>query len=196
MLCSIIFKIIIIFIIYIEGSMCTFIIYIGIIQPKFRFDYINFKTSLVIKIINFNENLEISHPTMLVIFLWMWFLVKISIYHTFITSLLKNSFFEMKIYKLVTWFILCEMTWCNIPSTFIKTKIYLNYFLSIFVFLSTKVHYNRFHKYTPISHFIKWNEIVSFLISRLRLYSNIICKNKLWKSFESLRWGTLKHAQP
>jgi hypothetical protein len=41
--------------IYIEGSMNIFIIYIGIIRPQSRFDYTNFKVSLVIKIINFNE---------------------------------------------------------------------------------------------------------------------------------------------
>jgi hypothetical protein len=46
--------IIIIFIIYIEISMGIFIIYIDIIGPLFCLDYINFKGSLVIKIINFN----------------------------------------------------------------------------------------------------------------------------------------------
>jgi hypothetical protein len=55
MLCNIIFKIVINFIIYIEGSMNTFIIYIGIFGPLFRIDYINFKASLIIRIINFNE---------------------------------------------------------------------------------------------------------------------------------------------
>jgi len=39
---------------HIEGSMNIFIIYIGIIGPLFRFDCINFKFSLVMKIINFN----------------------------------------------------------------------------------------------------------------------------------------------
>jgi hypothetical protein len=36
--------------------MSIFIVYIGIIGPLFHFDYINFKVSLVINIINFNEN--------------------------------------------------------------------------------------------------------------------------------------------
>jgi hypothetical protein len=53
MLCNF-FKIIIIFIIYIEISMDIFIIYIGIIGPLFCFDCTNFEASLVIKIINFN----------------------------------------------------------------------------------------------------------------------------------------------
>jgi hypothetical protein len=88
------------------------------------------------------------------------------------------------------------MTWFNVPSTFIQTKNHLNYFLNIFVFFSTKVHYIHFHKYTPISHFIKWNEIVFFLISRLRLYYNTIRKIKLWKYFKSLKWNTFKHAHP
>jgi hypothetical protein len=56
MLCKIIFKIIINFII--EGSI--FIIHIGIIGPLFHFDYTNFKVSLVIKIINFNEIKKIA----------------------------------------------------------------------------------------------------------------------------------------
>jgi hypothetical protein len=54
MLCNIIFKIIINFIIYIEESMSIFIVYIDIIGLESHFDYINFKVSLVIKIINFN----------------------------------------------------------------------------------------------------------------------------------------------
>jgi hypothetical protein len=35
--------------------MSIFIIYIGIKGPQSRFDYINFKVSFIIKIINFNE---------------------------------------------------------------------------------------------------------------------------------------------
>jgi hypothetical protein len=53
MLCNIILIIIINSIPYIEGFMNIFIIYIGITRPLFRFDYINFKASLVIKIINY-----------------------------------------------------------------------------------------------------------------------------------------------
>jgi hypothetical protein len=41
---------------------------IGIIGPLFHFDYINSKVSLVIKIINFNENIKMAHLAMLVIF--------------------------------------------------------------------------------------------------------------------------------
>jgi hypothetical protein len=55
MLCIIIIIIIkIIFFIYIEGFMNIFILYNGIIRPMSRFEYINFKASLVIKVINFN----------------------------------------------------------------------------------------------------------------------------------------------
>ncbi len=53
MSCNFIFKIIIHFIIYMEGSKGKFIIYIGIIGPLSCFDCINFKASLIIKIINF-----------------------------------------------------------------------------------------------------------------------------------------------
>jgi hypothetical protein len=74
------------------------------------------------------------------------------------------------------------MTWFNIPSTFIKTINHLNSFWNIFVFLSTHVHCICFHKYTPISYFIKWNEILYFS----KLYYNIIYKNivKIFEMFE------------
>ncbi len=45
--------------------MSIFIIYIGIIGLQFRFDYTNFKASLVIKIINFNEIKRMAHLAML-----------------------------------------------------------------------------------------------------------------------------------
>jgi hypothetical protein len=66
MLCKIIFKMIINFII--EGSMSIFIVHIGIIMPLFHFDHINFKVSSVIKIINFNEIKKMAHLVKLVIF--------------------------------------------------------------------------------------------------------------------------------
>jgi hypothetical protein len=105
MLCSIIFKIIINFIIYIEGSMSIFIIYIGIIGPQSHFDCTNFRASLVIKIINFNEIKKIG-PSSYACHLLCGcdFLSKFQ----FTTHLLhlcsKNSFFELKIYKLIKWY--------------------------------------------------------------------------------------------
>jgi hypothetical protein len=48
--------------------MSIFIIYIGIIRPQSHFDCTNFKVSLVIKIINFNEIKKTTHLVMLVIF--------------------------------------------------------------------------------------------------------------------------------
>ncbi len=48
--------------------MNIFIIYIGIIGPLSCFDYTNFKASLVIKIINYNENFKMAHLAMLVMF--------------------------------------------------------------------------------------------------------------------------------
>jgi hypothetical protein len=48
--------------------MNIFIIYIGIIGPHSCFDCIDFTTSLVIKIINFNKFLKMSHLALLVIF--------------------------------------------------------------------------------------------------------------------------------
>jgi len=54
-------------VIYIERLMDIFIIYIGIIR-LFCFDYINFKISLVTKIISFNGIKNMAHLAMLVIF--------------------------------------------------------------------------------------------------------------------------------
>jgi len=49
--------------------MNIFMVYIGIIGPMLsHFDCTNFKVLLVIKIINFNENLKNTHLLMLVIF--------------------------------------------------------------------------------------------------------------------------------
>jgi len=48
--------------------MTIFKIYIGIIRPLSCFHYTNFKVSLVIKIINFNEIFQMAHLAMLFIF--------------------------------------------------------------------------------------------------------------------------------
>jgi hypothetical protein len=71
--------------------MDIFIGYINIIGPLSHFDYINFKVSLVIKIINFNGIKNMAHLVMLVIF---HVNIKISILHTFIASLLKKLIFQ------------------------------------------------------------------------------------------------------
>ncbi len=57
-----------IFIIYIEGSINIFVVYISIIKPLSHFDCTNFKTSLVIKMINYNEILKMAHLSMFVMF--------------------------------------------------------------------------------------------------------------------------------
>jgi len=91
--------IIINFIVYIERSMNVFIIYIGIIGPQSCFDYTNFRASLLIKIINFNE-IKKTHLVMLVIFY-----VDVIVCQNFnLPHIYRISFFEMKIYKLVTWY--------------------------------------------------------------------------------------------
>ncbi len=65
--------------------MGIFLIYIVIIGPLSCFDCTNFKTSLVIKIINFDEIKNMAHLIMLVIFhVNAQLLVKFSIYHIFV----------------------------------------------------------------------------------------------------------------
>jgi hypothetical protein len=75
------------------------------------------------------------------------------------------------------WLKLCEMTWFNILSTFIKIKNHLNYFWSIFVFLNIRVHYICFHKmYSNLSFYkMKWNNLFSNIL--LRLYFDIFLKS-------------------
>jgi len=63
MLCNIIL-ITINFIIYIEGSMSIYIMYINITWPLSRFDCTRFKVSLLIKLIDFNEFFKKFHPNM------------------------------------------------------------------------------------------------------------------------------------
>jgi hypothetical protein len=113
-----------------------------------------------------------AHLAILVIFYVKWLVVKFSIStHIYCIFVEKNSFFEMKIFKFVTWYAnMDHIIWnnmVNIFSTFIKIKNHLNCFWNIFVFLNTHAYYICFHKYTLISHFINWNEIISFLISCL-----------------------------
>jgi hypothetical protein len=98
-------KIILNFITYIERSMTIFIIYIGIIRSLSCFDYTNFKFSLVIKIINFN--LKNSNGPSSYAFHFPCECDYVSKFQ-FSTNLLhlcwKNSFLEMKILKLITWY--------------------------------------------------------------------------------------------
>jgi hypothetical protein len=105
MLHNITLIIIIICIIYIEGSMCIFIIYICIIGPISCLDCINFKGSLVIKIINFNGISNTAYLVMLVIFHMNMITCQIfNLPHIYPIFAEKNPFFEMKIFKLVIWY--------------------------------------------------------------------------------------------
>jgi len=86
-----------IFITYIEGFMNIIRIYFNIIGPLSHFDDTNFKASLVIKIIIFNEIKKMVHLAIcLSSSMWMWLFVNISIYYTLITSLLKIHLLKWK----------------------------------------------------------------------------------------------------
>ncbi len=74
-------------------------------RPQFCFDCTNFRASLVTKMINFNEIKKMAHLVMLVIFhvdVISCQNFKYTIHLSHFCS--KSSFFEMKIYKLVTWY--------------------------------------------------------------------------------------------
>ncbi len=103
MLCNMMLKIIINCIIYIEWSMCIFILCVSLIGPLSHFDYINFKCSIITRMILVKFKIWPIYSC-LSFSMWMSSFVKTSIYHAFIVSLLKNSFFDMKIFKLVIWY--------------------------------------------------------------------------------------------
>jgi len=125
MLCNIILKIMINFIIYVEWFMSIFIIYIGIIGPMFHFDYTKFKVSLVIKTIIFHGIKKMAYLIMLAIFHENVITCQIfNLPHTYRIFVEKTYFLRWKFsnesHGIQTWFKLCEMTWFNTPSTFIK----------------------------------------------------------------------------
>ncbi len=122
MLCNIIEIIIIVFIIYIEGSIGIFMICIATIGSVLWPIYPCLLSSM-----------------------WMWLLVKISIYHTFIASLLKKLIFwyqkfqinhmvskygsiyfhlswKVKIIRIIFGIYLCF--WIHIYTTFVSTNIF------------------------------------------------------------------------
>jgi hypothetical protein len=77
----------------------------------------------------------------------------------------------MKNLKLFTWYPSMVHIMSNgmVQYTFNFHKYYKSFilFLKNIMFLSTHALYIRFNKYTPISHFIKLNEIYIFIISWL-----------------------------
>jgi len=123
MLCNNIFKIIINFIIYIKGSVSIFIIYIGILGPLSHFDCTNFKVSLIIKIISFNGINKMVHQAMFVIFHVNVIVLSNFQFPTYLSHFcFKNPFFEMKIFKLITWY----PNMVHMVQNFIfKKKVYL-----------------------------------------------------------------------
>jgi hypothetical protein len=85
--------------------MGIFIIYIGIIKPQSHFDHTNFKVSLFIKIINFNKIKKMAHVAILIIFhVNVITCQNFNLPHIYHICAKKNSFFEMKIFKLITWY--------------------------------------------------------------------------------------------
>jgi hypothetical protein len=102
MLCNF-FKIIN-FIFYIERSMNILIIYIDIIRPFSCFDCTNFMVSLIIKIINFNE-IKNGPSNYACHLLCGCDFLTIFQFNTHLSHLCyKNPFFEMKNFKLITWY--------------------------------------------------------------------------------------------
>jgi hypothetical protein len=112
--------------------------------------------------------------------MWMWFLVKILIYHTFIAFLLKKLIFwdeNLQITHMVSKHCSYYVKWHgSIYLQFsIKIKNHLNYFLSIFVFLSTCT----LHSFSQIYYNLSFYKMKLIFFSNLlpKLYFNIICKN-------------------
>ncbi len=121
-------------------------IYIGIIESLFHFTYTNFEALLVINVINFKRILK--WPSSLYAFHLQCecdYLLDFQ-FTTHLSYLCwKNSFFEMKIFKLVTWYPnMVQIIWndmVNISSTFIKIfGMYLCFLVQRYItFVSTNI---------------------------------------------------------
>jgi hypothetical protein len=131
--------------------------------------------------------------------MWMWLFVKISIYRTFIKYLLKQITFWDENFQIThmvskTCAKLCEMTWFNIPSTFIKTRnhliflrVYLCFWINMYI---TFVFTNILQSPTL------WNEMKFLFLNIFLGYILTKYAKLLWNFFKSLRWHRLKHAHP
>ncbi len=173
MLCNIILKINPT--IYIERSMCIFIVHIGIIGPLFCFECTNFKASLVIKIINCNGIKNMAHLAMLVIFhvnvIFGNFFNLPYIYHIFVEKI--HFWDENLSHGIQTWFKLCEMTWFNIPSIFRKIK---NHLIFFGIYLCFWIHMYTTFISTNIFQSLTLQNEMDFLKNIFpKLYSNIVC---------------------
>jgi hypothetical protein len=174
--------------------MGTFIIYIGIIRPLFCFDYTNFKVSLIIRIINFNGIKKMAHLIMLIIFHVNVIICQISISHTCITFLLEKTIFWNENFQInhmvqIMWNGMVQYTF-HFHKNKKSFKLFLKY-IFVFEYIFT---WHLFHKYTSISHVIKWNDFLNINILP-RLYSNIICKNVV-NFFQNFEVGYIQTCTP
>jgi hypothetical protein len=69
----------------------------------------------------------------------------------------------MKYFKLITWYPnIVQIMWNDMVQynfNFYKILKIIKKKFVVYLFFSTYIDYICLHKYTPISHFIKWNEI-------------------------------------
>jgi hypothetical protein len=118
--------------------------------------------------------------------MWMWLLVRFSIYHTFITSLL-IFFFWNENFQIDHMVSKHNLNYVNdmiqYTFNFHKNENYLNYFLEfifVFEYMDTIHLFPQIYSNLPL-YKMKWN----IYIFR-KLYSNMICKNivKIFQKFE------------
>jgi hypothetical protein len=128
--------------------------------------------------------------------MWMWLLTKFSIYHTFITSSCrKNSFFEVKKFKLITWYPnMVQIMWNGMIQysfNFQKNQKLFKWFLEficVFEYIGTlhwfsQIYYNlRLYK-------MKWNSFFPNILSKLYIEHNMqkYCEilSKVWNEIHS-----------
>jgi len=149
--------------------MGIFIIYIDITKPLSHFECTNFKASLVIKTINFYGIKKMAYLTMLFIFqVNVITCQNFNLSHIYRIFAKKTHFLK---WKFSNKYMVFEHGSNNVKwhgSIYFQFSYnVISYFLkiwNIFVFLSTQAHYICFHKHIPISHFMKWNEIIFILM--------------------------------
>ncbi len=144
--------------------MNIFTIYIGIIKPLFCFDCTNFKVSVIIKIINFNEILKNG------LFNYVYhlpcecdYLSNFQIITHLFNHCWKKSFFEMKNFKLVTWYPNMVQIMCNdmvqytfnFNEKFKSFNLFLDY-ICVFEYTSELHLFSEIYSNLPL-YKMKWN---------------------------------------
>jgi hypothetical protein len=133
--------------------------------------------------------------------MWMWLIVKFSIYHTFIASLLIKIIFwdeKFQINHMISnimvqtmWNDMVQYTF-NFHKNQKSFQLFLEY-ICVFEYTSTLHLFPQIYSNLPL-YKMKWNN--SFFNILPLGYILTFNAKILWNSFKSLKWDRFKHAHP